>query len=194
MLAHTREGFADLRVVDAGGAQVPWRRVPEERVVVGHEAAVLNSGRRGDAAVALVDVGGARRVYERVELGIDGGNFVGRVTALGADRRDGPFTRLSTTTVYDVRGASGRAARRSCCRRRTTGSSSCARAASGGSPARRCSGAFERPDLVRRRHAVLRRAATTARTTITTLDFGVAGVPVTRLELRAPRPRATTGP
>ena len=73
-----RAGFADLRIVDAAGAQVPWRRVPEERVVVGHEARVLNSGRRGDAAVALVDVGGERRVYERVELGIEGAASSGR--------------------------------------------------------------------------------------------------------------------
>jgi hypothetical protein len=187
MFAHTREGFADLRVVDAEGAQVPWRRVPEERVVVGHEARVLNSGRRGDAAVALVDVGGERRVYERVELGIEGGNFVGQVTALGADGRDGPFTRLSTTTVYDVRGAER--ARSTTIVLPPTDHRYLELRASG---VRRITGAtvlgaFERPDLVRRRHAVLN-VRNHARTTISSLDFGVAGVPVTRLELRAAAP------
>ena len=48
-------------------------------------------------------------------------------------------------------------------------------------------GAFERSDLVRRRHAVLI-VRNHGRTTTTNLDFGVAGVPVTRLELRAAAP------
>ena len=31
MYAHTRIGFADLRVLDAAETQVPWRRLPAER-------------------------------------------------------------------------------------------------------------------------------------------------------------------
>jgi hypothetical protein len=184
MLGHAKPGFADLRVVDADGNQVPWRHVPEGRVAIGHEAALLNSGRSGDAAVALVDVGPTRRVYERVELGIAGGNFVGNVTAFGSDRRGGRFTRLSTTTVYDVRGAkSARSTTivlpptdyrflelRATGVRRVTGAT--------------VLGALERPDLVRRRHAVLG-ARNRARTTVSTLDLRLPGVAVTRLELRA---------
>ena len=90
LLAHTRPGFADLRVVDAGGAQVPWRFVPDNRLQVGVSATVLNSGRQGSAAVALVDVGPGRRVYQRVELAIAGGNFVGRVTRIGRGRTERP--------------------------------------------------------------------------------------------------------
>jgi hypothetical protein len=106
------------------------------------------------------------------------------VTAFGADRRGGPFTRLSTTTVYDVHGAqSARSTTivlpptdhrflelRATGVRRITGAT--------------VLGAFERPDLVRRRHAVLG-VQNRARTTVSTLDFGLPGVPVTRLELRA---------
>jgi hypothetical protein len=184
MLGHSQQAFADLRVVDADGNQVPWRHVPEGRLAIGHEADVLNSGRRGDVAVALVDVGPERRVYERVELGIAGGDFVGNVTAFGSDRRHGRFTRLSTTTVYDVSGAqSARSTTivlpptdhrflelRATGVRRITGAT--------------LLGAFERPDLVRRRHAVVG-VQNRARTTVSTLDFGLPGVPVTRLELRA---------
>jgi hypothetical protein len=184
MLGHARDGFADVRVVDADGNQVPWRHVPEGRLAIGHEAAVLNSGRRGDAAVALVDLGPTRRVYERVELGIAGGNFVGKVTALGSDRRRGRFTRLSTTTVYDVRGA--QSARSTTIVLPPTDFRFLELRATG---VRRISGAtvlgaLERPDLVRRRHAVLG-VRNRARTTVSTLDFGLPGVPVTRLELRA---------
>jgi hypothetical protein len=184
MLGHAQPGFADVRVVDAAGNQVPWRHVPEGRLAIGHDAAVLNSGRRGNVAVALVDVGPERRVYERVELGIAGGNFVGRVTAFGADRRGGPFTRLSTTTVYDVHGAES--ARSTTIVLPPTDHRFLELRATG---VARITGAtvlgeFERPDLVRRRHAVFG-VQNRARTTVTTLDLGLPGVPVTRLELRA---------
>ena len=183
MLGHAQPGFADVRVVDADGNQVPWRSVPEGRRTIGHEAAVLNSGRRGNAAVALVDVGPTRRVYERVELEIAGGDFVGKVTAFGSDRRRG-FARLSTTTVYDVRGATS--ARSTTIVLPPTDYRFLELRATG---VRRIAGAtvlgaLERPDLVRRRHAVLG-MQNRARTTVSTLDFGLPGVPVTRLELRA---------
>ncbi len=188
MLANTRPGFADLRVVDAGGAQVPWRFVPDDRLQVGVSATVLNSGRQGNAAVALVDVGPGRRVYQRVELTIAGGNFVGRVTAFGADSRSGPFTRLSTTTVYDVAGAER--ARSTTIVLPPTDQRFLQLRASG---VARVTGAtvlgeFERPNLVRRRHAVLGGAKQRARTSVYTLDFGAPGTPVTRLELRASVP------
>lgn len=184
MLGHARPGFADVRVVDAHGDQVPWRHVPEGRLAIGHDAAVLNSGRRGETAVALVDVGPTRRVYERVELGIAGGNFVGNVTAFGSDRRGGRFARLSTTTVYDVRGA--QSARSTTIVLPPTDYRYLELRATG---VRRISGAtvlgaLERTDLVRRRHALLG-ARNRGRTTVSTLDFGLPGVPVTRLELRA---------
>jgi hypothetical protein len=188
MLAHTRPRFADLRVVDAGGAQVPWRFVPDDRLQVGVPATVLNSGRQGNAAVALVDVGPGHRMYQRVELAIVGGSFVGRVTAFGADARSGPFTRLSTTTVYDVTGA--KRARSTTIVLPPTDQRFLQLRASG---VARITGAmvlgeFERPNLVRRRHAVLGAAKERARTSVYTLDFGIPKTPVTRLELRTSVP------
>ena len=184
MFGHSQQAFGDLRVVDAEGNQVPWRHVPEGRLAIGHEAAVLNSGRRGNVAVALVDVGPERRVYERVELGIAGGDFVGNVTAFGSDRRHGRSTRLSTTTVYDVRGA--QSARSTTIVLPPTDHRFLELRATGVRRITRATvlGALERPDLVRRRHAVLG-MQNRARTTVSTLDFGLPGVPVTRLELRA---------
>jgi hypothetical protein len=108
LFAHTRATFADLRIVDARGTQVPWRLPPEP--ATGPETIeLLNSGRQGDRAVALLDLGAERRVIDRMELDIPGEGFVGRVTVFGGDRRQGAFTRLGTTAVYDVAGAEGRA-------------------------------------------------------------------------------------
>lgn len=187
LLGHAREDLGDVRVLDAEGNQVPWRFVPGDRRVVGHAAAVLNSGRRGRVAVALVDVGPGRRVYERVELGIAGGRFVGSVTAYGADRRAGPFTRLSTTTVFDVRGA--RRARSTTIVLPPTDVRFLELHATG---VRRITGAtvlggLERPALVRR-PAQLVSVRLRGRTSVATLDLGIAGVPVTRLELGAEAP------
>jgi hypothetical protein len=184
LLGHARDGLRDLRVLDAAGDDVPWRFVPDERLSVGHAVRVLNSGRRGQAAVALVDVGSTRRVYERVELGIAGGRFLGRVTAFGADRRAGPFTRLSTTTVYDVHGASR--ARSTTIVLPPTDYRFLELRASG---VRRITGAtvlgeLERPSLVRR-PPVLRDVRHHARASVAMLDLGLAGVPVSRLELAA---------
>jgi hypothetical protein len=55
--------------------------------------------------VALLDLGRRPGVHDRVELDIPGNDFVGRVVVSGSDARSGPFTRLSTTVVYDVSGA-----------------------------------------------------------------------------------------
>ncbi len=186
LLAHARRGLADLRVIDTQGNQVPWRRVPSEIVGPG-PARVLNTGRRGGEAVALIDVGPRRRVYERAELDIAGGNFVGRVTVLGADRRTGPYTQLSTTTVFDVRGATS--ARSTTVVFPATDFRFLELRATGVS---RIEGAtvfaqYERPRLVRRRHAILAGEKDRGRVSVYTLDFGVRGTPVTKLEIRADR-------
>jgi hypothetical protein len=186
MLAHARGGLADVRIGDANGNQVPWRRVPEDIVGPG-PAVLLNSGRRRGQAVALIDTGPRRRFYERAELDIAGGNFVGRVTVLGADRRAGPYTQLSTTTVFDVQGATSA--------RSTTvvfpptdfrflELRATAVSRIGGATV---FGPFERSQIVRRRHARLSGDVERGRTSVYTLDFGVRGIPVTRLEIRADR-------
>jgi hypothetical protein len=175
-----------MRVVDADGQQVPWRRVPEE-VVGPAPAVVLNSGTRGNQAVALIDVGSRRRLYERAELDIAGGNFVGRVTVFGADRRRGPYTRLSTTTVFDIEGAAS--ARSTAIVFPPTDFRFLELRATGVSRIEGATvfGQYERPQLVRRRHAILAGQNDRERTSVYTLDFGVRGIPVTRLEIRAGR-------
>jgi hypothetical protein len=106
LYAHARDGLIDLRILDSQGRQVPWRFAPEDAVVEDQRpVTLLNAGRRGRAAVALLDLGPNPGVHDRVELGVHGSNFVGRVEVSGSDSRRGPFTRLSTTGIYDVRGA-----------------------------------------------------------------------------------------
>ena len=104
LLGHAKIGLADLRVLDANGGQVPWRHI------AGHASGrvrvqALNSGTQGSAAVALLDLGLQRAVHDRLTLDVPETSFVARVTVSGADRRAGPFTRLGTTTIYDVAGA-----------------------------------------------------------------------------------------
>jgi hypothetical protein len=97
-------GFADLRVLDARGRQVPWR----PRSVRGDErmqaARLLNAGTQDGAAVALLDFGPVRAVRDRIYLDVPLEPFVGRAEVYGSDDRR-TFTRLSSTAIYDVRGA-----------------------------------------------------------------------------------------
>jgi hypothetical protein len=104
LFAHSRGDFADLRVLDARGQQVPWRPAPLPPTAVPRRITALNSGRHGPYAVALLDLGPERSVRDRLALEIPDENFVGRAEVLGSDRRDGPFTRLSATEIYDLRG------------------------------------------------------------------------------------------
>ena len=67
-------------------------------------AQVLNAGTQGGAAVALLDFGPERVVRERIQLDVPPEPFVGRAEVEGSDDRR-TFTRLSSTAIYDVRGA-----------------------------------------------------------------------------------------
>jgi hypothetical protein len=105
MFEHARVEFVDLRVLDANGSTVPWRPLPLPRAAGREPVRLLNSGTEGGLAVALLDLGPRREVRDRVVLDVPDGAFVGRVVVLGANRPEGPFTRLSATGIYDVRGA-----------------------------------------------------------------------------------------
>jgi hypothetical protein len=104
LYAHSRASLADLRVLDADGRQTPWRFLPEAPARSVLEVELLNSGRQGGVVVALADLGPRRVVRNRLELVVRERDFVGRVTVSGSDDRR-TFTRLSTTTIYDVKGA-----------------------------------------------------------------------------------------
>ncbi|HEX9966455.1 MAG TPA: hypothetical protein VGB06_00770 [Solirubrobacterales bacterium] len=182
---HSRPGFADLRIVDARGREVPWRRAPQSASGAAPDAVpVLNSGRQGRFAVALLDLGAGRRIRDRVALAIPDRNFVGRAVVLSADDRDGPFTQLSATGIYDVRGA--QPARSTVAvfppsdfrylLIRATGVSRIVGAT--------VSGAAERPRLLRRKARSVSRREVGERTVVT-LDLGFRNVPVDEFRIAA---------
>ena len=104
MYQHAAPGFPDLRIVDASGRQVPWRPRQVRGDARLQAARVLNAGTHGGAAVALLDFGPQRVVRERIQLDVPLEPFVGRAEVDGSDDRVN-FTRLSSTAIYDVRGA-----------------------------------------------------------------------------------------
>jgi hypothetical protein len=106
LFAHTKRELADLRILDSGGDQVPWRMRP----LAGSTrpplpVLLLNSGTRDGAAVALLDLGPNVGIHDQVVLDIPDRDFVGKVEVSGSDKRRDPFTRLSTTVIYDISGA-----------------------------------------------------------------------------------------
>jgi hypothetical protein len=106
LYAHSKEGLTDLRILDAAGAQVPWRTLPPPSLEQPPRTVrLLNSGTRGGKAVALVDLGPDPGIHDRLMLDIPDADFVGRVDVRGSDHRDGPFTFLSSTGIYDISGA-----------------------------------------------------------------------------------------
>jgi hypothetical protein len=184
LFEHSLPGFADLRIADAEGQEVPWRRVPSSRSAAPESAPALNSGRLGRFAVALLDLGAQRRIRDRVLLKIPDREFVGRAIVLGADERDGPFTRLSTTGIYDARGA--RPARSTIAVFPPSDFRFLLVRASGVSHiiGASVSGARERPQLLRRRASSVAMRQD-GRRTIITLDLGSRNVPVDELRITA---------
>lgn len=102
LFSHSADGFADLRIVDARGRQVPWRAAPAQRRSKAEHVTVLNSGRQGSDAVALLDFGAAAGVHDRLKLEVPDKDFVGQVVVSGSDSRQGPFTELSGTGIYGI--------------------------------------------------------------------------------------------
>jgi hypothetical protein len=151
---------------------------PTDRTVV----TVLNSGRRGDAATALIDLGPRRRVLDRIELIVSGRDFVGRATVLGSNDRE-TFTNLGSTTIYDVAGATR--ARSTVVELppsdfryyelRATGVRSIDGAA--------VSSETTRPALIRRDAS--ERVRQQGRTTVVTLDLRHARIPIDELRVRS---------
>lgn len=177
-------GFADLRIADARGHEVAWRQAPSRRSAAPEAVPVLNSGRQGRFAVALLDLGSRRRIRDRVVLDVPDREFVGRAVVLGADDRHGPYTRLSATGIYDARGA--QQARSTVAvfppsdfRYLLLRASGISRI-SGAS----VSGARERPRLLRRTARSVSLHQEGSHTTIT-LDLGFRNIPVDELRIAA---------
>ena len=108
LYGHAQLGFGDLRILDSAGNPVPWRALPQPRSPLPVAVSVINAGRQGNAAVALLDLGRRRRLRDRLELDVPDTGFVARVEVLGTDDRR-TFTHLSTSVIYDVEGAEGSA-------------------------------------------------------------------------------------
>jgi hypothetical protein len=105
LFAHTQRELADLRILDSAGEQVPWRLRPVQGSTRSPiPVLLLNSGRQDGTAVALLDLGLDAGIHDQVVLDIPDRDFVGQVQVSGSDRRKGPFTRLSTTAIYDISG------------------------------------------------------------------------------------------
>jgi hypothetical protein len=184
LFEHSRPGFADLRIADARGHEVAWRPAPSRRSAPPEAVPVLNRGRQGRFAVALLDLGTQRRIRDRVVLEVPDRRFVGHTVVLGADDRRGPFTRLSATGIYDVRGA--RPARSTTAvfppsdfRYLLVKATGINRIVSAN-----VSGARERPRLFRRTARSVSLRQDGART-IVTLDLGFRNVPVDELQIAA---------
>lgn len=186
MLAHAREGFGDLRIVDASGAQVPWRLVPELEAAP-RTVEVLNTGRSGNEALALLDLGAGPAAYDRIELDSPDRLFVGRVRVLGADRRLGPFRLLSTTGIYGIRGAQDARSTTAVLPRSDFRYIELAATAVSAITGATVSGSEERPRLTQRRYALVPGPGAAGESRFT-LDFGIRGVPVTELEVSSSTP------
>ncbi len=106
MYGHSRIDFPDLRVIDAEGAQVPWRREPTATPVPSRPVTLVARGRRDGTVSVVVDRGAPRPVIDRIELEIPDRVFVGSVEVQGSTTgAEGTYAELSTTSIYSVRGA-----------------------------------------------------------------------------------------
>lgn len=103
LLGHARTDLSDIRVLDAEGAQVPWRTVPEIAVPKPVSIPLLDVGRENGVLVALLDLGAGHRVVSRIDLQVPGSGFVSKVEVFGSDDRVN-FRTLGRTLVYDLSG------------------------------------------------------------------------------------------
>jgi len=101
LYAHAAPDFADIRIVDGDGHQVPWREAPQPTPIVQRPLRVLDRGRRGAFAVARVRT---PVPVDRVTLVVPDRRFVGTVFAYGStDAR--VWTKVATSQIYSVGGA-----------------------------------------------------------------------------------------
>jgi hypothetical protein len=106
LYGHAANGFADLRIVDADGEQVPWRVEPKPEAVAEQQVELVARGRQGNTVTVVTDRGPVRPVVDRAVLQIPDLVFVGRVEVQGSNTgAEGSYARLSSTPIYSVRGA-----------------------------------------------------------------------------------------
>jgi hypothetical protein len=106
MYGHARAGFADLRVLDAAGNQVPWRTEPAPAAVTARPVPLVARGVLDGVVSVVLDRGTTPEIIDRIELDVPDRDFVGSVEVLGSTTgAEGSYATLSTTQVYAVHGA-----------------------------------------------------------------------------------------
>ena len=106
MYAHAGIDFPDLRIVDAGGTEVPWRTAPLPEAVPLQPVELVARGRLGDTVSVVIDRGASAEVVDRVVLTVPDREFVGDVEVLGSNTgAEASYATLSTTPIYSVQGA-----------------------------------------------------------------------------------------
>jgi hypothetical protein len=186
LFAHAGGDVANLRVLDANDEQVPWRSLPE-RPVGPLPVRLLDAGRAGGAAVALLDLGPGHAVHDSLVLDVPGGNFVGTVTVSGSDDRT-TFTRVGSSRIYDIVGAGGGA--RSTLVSFAPSDFRYLRLSATGIA--RIAGATVSGRAQRPRFSVLPARTTIrnlARTTVVSLDIGYEHMPIDAVRVRSAPPR-----
>ena len=104
--AHTRPDLPDLRILDADGAQVPWRPLPLAEAVAPRPVTLVARGTRAGVVSVVVDRAPAQSAVDRIELDIPDKAFVGVAEVLGSNTgAEASYARLSRTQIYAVRGA-----------------------------------------------------------------------------------------
>jgi len=187
LFAHTQPGLADLRIVTETGSQVAWRPYPDPPATMHRQLAVVYRGTQDGKRVVLFDTGSRRRTLDEIELDVLGGGFVGRADVLGSDDRT-TFTKLSSTVVYDITGASN-ARSTTVVFPRTSVRYYLVRAARVPEVAGGSATVVSRPGRPEVKRPV-RRVSVSARrrVTLVTLDLGFRRVPVDSLRLIATTP------
>jgi hypothetical protein len=186
LVAHAKADLADLRILDSAEQQVPWRMAPApDDSTSPLPVLFLNRGTRGERAVALLDLGANPGIHDRLVLEIPDTDFVGRVAVRGSAKRQGPFTFLSTTVIYDIAGApparSTTAVYRPSDFRFLTLSATGVSAIDGATV---FGGRTASPELLERPLRDLS-ASSQGRTTVATADLGFRNMPVDELRIRA---------
>jgi hypothetical protein len=106
LYGHARTDFPDLRIVDAAGTQVPWRRAPLPEAVPVQPVALVARGRLGGTVSVVVDRGPNPAVVDRIVLTVPDEEFVGEAEVLGSNTgAEASYATLSTTPIYAVQGA-----------------------------------------------------------------------------------------
>jgi hypothetical protein len=106
MYGHSRVDFPDLRILDAGGEQVPWRVEPMPEAVPSRPVELVARGTREGVASVVADRGPSAGIVDRIELDIPDRVFVGEVVVQGSNTgAEGSYARLSSTPIYSVEGA-----------------------------------------------------------------------------------------